>query len=167
MNLTGKLEILVPPFHADDLFDPTDDGECREVERLFVERKFLSDETVFEQGSAPAALWKIVTGTAVLSRCNSKCEPAIARTVHSGEILGLTETLARIPFGATLRTVSSCICQCMDHRGLAGLLSRQPRIGQRILTLLAKNYGDALMKAANADSSCDINHIRCENGGIE
>ena len=149
MKFHVKLATLVSPFHTDDLFDPTDEVERREIEGLFVERNFRFDETVFQQGSAPADVWRIVKGTVVLSRCNSNCEPVFARIVRHGEILGLTETLAQVPLEATLRTVSSCVCEQMDRHGLAKLIQRRPRIRQRILAVLAENYGDALARAAN------------------
>lgn len=139
---------FVPPFYTDDFFVPSDEIERRDIERLSAKRAYRFNQPIFEQGSAPAAVFTIVTGVGVLSRVDVNGAPLFARVVHPGEILGVTETLAGIPFDATLRAMSRCACQRMDQRGLLTLLRRRPLIRQRILHVLAANYGRALANAA-------------------
>ena len=150
MNISGKVVALVPPFDADDLFDFEDEVERREVERIFVERTYRFDEMVFEQGFAAADVWRLVSGMAVLSQYDASHEPSFVRMVRPGEILGLTETLAGLPYSATLRAVSSCVFNCMKQSDLVWLLHRRPRLRQRIVRVLAANYGNVLASAAEA-----------------
>ena len=149
MNVTGTRVTLVSSFHTDYLFDQSDEAERADVERLFVERRFGFDELVFEQGSSEARVWSLVSGSAVYSRYTSDGERSVVRLARPGEVFGLTETLARIPFDGTLRTISSCVCREMDHESLVAILERRPQIRQRMLAMLAKTYSIALAGAAS------------------
>lgn len=150
MNVTGTPVTLVSTFHIDDLFDQSDEAERAEVERLFVERTFRFDELVFEQCSSEAMVWTLVSGSAVYSRYTQDREPSAVRVARAGEVFGLTETLARVPFDATLRTISACVCRKLDHESLVEVIRRRPNIRQRVLLLLAETYRTALAGAANA-----------------
>ena len=150
MTLTGKLVTLVPAFHTDDLFEISDEIERREVERLFVERTYHFDQAIFEQGHTDAAIWRLMDGSAILSRFDSNGEPSFVRIAGPNEVFGLTEVLASIPYQTTLRAMSPCICGCMDQRSLIGLLHRRPRIRRRILELLADHYAGAVAAMAEA-----------------
>ena len=149
MNYTGIRVTLVPIFHSDDLFGNADEVERSEIERLFVEQTFRFDEMVFER-RREASIWSIVSGSAVYSRCTSDGEPSVVRIARPGEVFGLTETLARIPFDASLRTISSFVCRRMDHESFVGIFQRRPPLRQRVLAVLAEKYCTALANAANA-----------------
>ncbi len=150
MTLIGKLVTLVPAFHTDDFFDASDEVERREVDRLFVERTFHFDQAIFEQSHTDASIWRMMTGTAILSRFDSDDEPSFVRMAGPNEIFGLTEILASIPYQTTLRAISPCTCRCMDQRSLIELLHRRPGLRNRILESLADHYADALLMTADA-----------------
>ena len=163
MDLTVNVLTIfrtMPPIFSDDLFDRADKIEQLELQRHVVTSSFGPNEAVFKQGASPANVLIMRSGTAVLSR------RPFDHIVCAGQVVGLTETLARIPFDTTLRTVSACTFERIDHDDLIALLHARPKILHRMLDVLSRKCGNELLDQAGF-GLCDLSHIPANRAGIE
>lgn len=101
--------------------------------------QFTEDAKVFCAGDFPSSVYILIKGEALLFS-NSKTEnEQTARPVETGEILGLTETIACLPHSNDLVTSAPCVFEVIERRNLINFLSRDAEAGFQLVKLLGIN----------------------------
>ena len=154
---------ILQPVFSDRIFDLTDPEMDAD---LFSIHRFASNQLVFEEGDKPASVWIISKGRAVSTLPTTDTDKPLFRLTQPGDVLGLTETLARMPFRSILRTITPCVFRVLDHDSLVRLVRTRPEVARELLDALASEYADALQQLADG-SSCDHNHIPVDGAGIK
>jgi CRP-like cAMP-binding protein len=91
----------------------------------------------FKALSLPARLWVIVEGKARLIFPAEGWRPGNSRVTDPHELIGLTETLAGIPYSATLQTISKCRFYSVQRLDLIRLLSVDRSLREDLLLTFA------------------------------
>lgn len=157
---------LLQPVLSGHAFDVTVARTFAEFEQLATIQTFDTGQLVFAEGHAPAKVWIIEEGRAVLTIPTTPGRKPLDRLIKPGDILGITETLAGVPFRTTLRTLTPCSFQVLEHDSLVRFLRGRPELQRQLLDALAEDYVDALQQLADV-VSCDLYHIPTIGSSIE
>lgn len=106
-------------------------------------RDYRQFSVIFEAHSAPARVWLLAEGSARLIFPAAGKTPPYSRLTIRGELVGLTETMAELPYGATLETISECKYHTVGRQALTRLLDRDPVLTAELLFTLADNISTA------------------------
>ncbi|MEJ2634099.1 MAG: cyclic nucleotide-binding domain-containing protein [Calditrichia bacterium] len=130
------------------IFQELKDKELEAVERILHRRFYKQEEIVFRQGDAGVGMYIIEKG-----RVKIRLEPAgqIVAHLKEGEFFGELALLDDSPRSATAIAESDCKMLGFFQPDLFGLIDRNPRLGVKIVSMLAKSIGDRL-KAANEEN---------------
>jgi CRP-like cAMP-binding protein len=164
-NSLSVFRILQPVF-SDRIFDLTNPDNNDDIDEIFSIHRFGPNRLVFEEGTAPASVWIIAGGKAVSTVPTADPDKPFVRLTRPGDVLGLTETLAKIPFRSTMRTITPCEFRVLDHDSLVRMLRNKPEVERQLLDALARDYADALQQLADV-ASCDHYHIPVDGAGLE
>ena len=104
---------------------------------------------MFSVGTAPARVW-IVSGAARLFFASGRFARSSSRLTQSGELIGLSETLAETPYNATLKAVSRCECLIITRDELIAMLQQDAMMRESLLIDLARHVNDALETFRNS-----------------
>ena len=157
---------VLQPVLSDRIFDNALAVTFDDFRELGAIQSFEANKLVFEEGLAPAKVWIIEDGRAVLTMPVTPSRKPLVRIISPGDVLGVTETLACVPFRSSLRTLTPCTFQAMDHDSFLGLLRNRPEVGRKLLDTLSHDYIEALQQLADV-VACDHYHIPVDRAGIE
>jgi len=102
---------------------------------------------VFSARSAPACVWRILSGDALLIFPSRGMSRSISRPLVLDELTGLSETIAQIPYGATLKAESECRCVSISRQELLDLVLRDRKLLDELLLTLSEGLNEALVLA--------------------
>ena|SRR5687768_4640717 len=93
---------------------------------------------IFKARSAPAHVWVIAEGEArLIFPVNARRAAAYSRLTAPYELVGLTETLADLPYNASLQTVSACRCLTVSRPELIRLLTVDALLRDELILTVA------------------------------
>lgn len=122
--------------------------------------EFDAGDIVYERNSAADKVWIMISGRANLLYPYK--DGHAARAIRPGDACGLTETLAQLPYMATLKSLSPSSFRSINRADLIKILREEPEYREAFLVALARNYLDAYKKLSSAINllvQCDTNHI--------
>ena len=158
---------ILQPVLSDRLFHPALPGKVDDFKELGEIKSFGANELVFEAADlTPGKVWIIEDGRAVLTMPVTPTRKPLVRITAPGDVIGVTETLACVPFRSSLRTLTPCTFQVLDHDSFLGFLRSRPDVGRKLLDTLSREYIDALQQLADV-VACDHYHIPVDSAGIE
>jgi len=108
-------------------------------------RAYSGGEIVIDKGVVPNSVFILREGTAVLLFFGAHGELLTARPVESGEMLGLTESIAGAPFNACLKAVTECRIESFEIEEFIGLLKTKGDLLFNVLRRLAIGLQECLI----------------------
>ena len=132
-----------PPLYEAELFGDCN-GECYSA--AFEPFAFREGTEVFRRGGSPARVWILTSGRGVL---NGTAEGKPGRRVEPGEIVGLTESLADMPYMSTFRTSSACEGRSIGREEFEIWLQARPQLALKVLNVLSRNYLSTFRRLAD------------------
>jgi CRP-like cAMP-binding protein len=127
----------IPPLGSGDLFAGLSRAGRSRLDSISRPHLASRGDSVFEPG-APPAIWILEAGEAVLCAAVSGDDVEACRAVATGEVLGLMEALAQVPFSAKLTAVSDCRFTHIERLKFVQLLRAEPSLRAKLLTLIAE-----------------------------
>ena len=105
--------------------------------------EFLPDSCIIETSEPSDAVWVVIDGTARLSYPAVDWNPRVSRLTVPGEIVGLTEAIAGLPYALTLVAVTTCSCLNLPRLEFMGRLRKDRLFRTAVLSMLAESlcYG--------------------------
>lgn len=107
-------------------------------------RVFAAGEIVFNEGVVPGAVLIFREGDAELLARDAQGELLHMRPVEPGEVLGLTESIAGVPFKACLRTLTDCRIEYFEIKEFIQLLKERDDLLFNLLQRLASGLQECL-----------------------
>ena len=100
-----------------------------------------------QAGSAPACVWWVLSGSARLTFPSGGMASSVSRPIILGELIGLSETVAQIAYGAALKAESECRCLSISRHELMNIILQDGSLLDEMLLTLAEGLNEALMIA--------------------
>lgn len=126
------------------VFDDLNRRELAAIERILHRREYSPDEIIFREGDPGAGMYIIETGRVDIVREPDK---HILAELNDGEFFGELALLDDSPRTATALVKMPCKMLCFLQPDMLDLIERNPRLGTKILLLLARTIGDRLKKS--------------------
>jgi CRP-like cAMP-binding protein len=145
------------PFFTNDLPAPFGPGVGEDVLLQFTSKHFPVGSTIIERDSVGSALWILTAGHASVIH-GGKSEWAVSRPARVGEVFGLTEVLAELPYAATVRAMSPCSCVMVEGVELRGLLAASAPFRRALMGRLSRGYIAAYKKIRGRSECGDTGH---------
>lgn len=117
--------------------------ELRIVDGLMHERRYLSEEIVFDQGEEGQALYLITSGRVAISRSNGK-EFDVVAELGPGSVFGDLALLDDSPRNAQARAMENCQLAVFFRADFLSLMETDAIIGYKISLALARLIGQRL-----------------------
>jgi len=117
--------------------------ELQIVDGLMHERRYLSDEIVFDQGEEGQALYLITSGRVAISRSNGQQFDVVAE-LGPGSVFGDLALLDDSPRNAQARAMENCQLAVFFRADFLSLMETDAVIGYKISLALARLIGQRL-----------------------
>ncbi len=117
--------------------------ELRIVDGLMHERRYLSQEIVFDQGEEGQALYLITSGRVAISRANGSQFDVVAE-LGPGSVFGDLALLDDTPRNAQARAMENCQLAVFFRADFLSLMETDAIIGYKISLALARLIGQRL-----------------------
>jgi CRP-like cAMP-binding protein len=125
------------------LFSSLTPLEIKFVDGLMHERRYLSDEIIFDEGEEGQALYLVMAGRVVLSRVQDLL-PQMVAEVTPGSFFGDLALLDNSPRNAQARAVEGCELAVFFRADFLALMETDAVIGYKISLALARHLGQRL-----------------------
>lgn len=125
------------------IFEGLGKRELTQIERILHLREYRPDEVIFLQGDPGLGMYIIESGTIEIVH-----EPLrnLLAELGAGEFFGELALLDESPRTATAVAKTPCRIFCLFQPDLFDLMNRNPRLGVKILSKLARTIGERLKK---------------------
>lgn len=117
--------------------------ELSTVDGLMHERRFLSEEIVFDEGEEGQALYLVMAGRVVISQTHDSVFKVVAE-LGPGSVFGDLALLDDSPRNAQARAMENCEVAVFFRADFLGLMKTDPVIGYKISLALARLLGQRL-----------------------
>jgi len=126
------------------IFDNLSDRDLTHIERIVHQREYRPQEVIFRQGDPGLGMYIIESGNVTIL-----LEPTsqVLAELHDGEFFGELALLDDSPRTATAIAKSPARMLCVFQADLFDLISRNPRLGVKILLHLARTIGERLRRS--------------------
>jgi CRP/FNR family transcriptional regulator, cyclic AMP receptor protein len=117
--------------------------ELKIVDGLLHERRYLSDEIIFDEGEEGQALYLVMAGRVLISRTfDSQIE--LVAELGAGSFFGDLALLDNSPRNAQARAMDNCEMAVFFRADFMGLMETDAVIGYKISLALARHIGQRL-----------------------
>lgn len=117
--------------------------ELKIVDELMHERRYLTDEIVFDEGEEGQALYLVTSGRVVISRSHGSGFNVVAE-LGPGSVFGDLALLDDSPRNAQARAMENCELAVFFRADFLGLMETDAVIGYKISLNLARLIGQRL-----------------------
>ena len=117
------------------------------VLRSSVIRVYDPGTYIFRINSAPSWVWLVLSGDARLIFPSNGVVRSVSRLTSPGELIGLSETIAGIAYGATLKAESECRCLSRSREELVAILLKDRILQEELLVTLSEGLNEASILA--------------------
>jgi CRP/FNR family transcriptional regulator, cyclic AMP receptor protein len=124
-------------------FDELSDRQLKTVSSILFERKYETDELIFEEGQPGAALFLILDGKVAVEMRRENHTMTLA-TLERGAFFGEMALLDGAPRSANVRSLEPTYTLALYRNDLSGLIQQDPRTACQIYRALAHIIGDRL-----------------------
>ena len=135
--------LLVKTLNINDLYPASSPG----ASLPFPEgegRVFAGGEIIFNDGVVPREVLILREGTAEVFSKDAEGKIRAMRPLEPGEVIGLTESIAGVPFKTSLRAVTDCRFESFEIREFIGLLRERDDLLLNLLQRLALGLQECL-----------------------
>ena len=133
------------------LFNSLTPLELKIVDGLMHERRYLTDEIVFDQGEEGQALYLVTSGRVAISRAVSRASDrahastfVVVAELGPGSVFGDLALLDDSPRNAQARAMDNCELAVFFRADFLGLMETDAAIGYKISLNLARLIGQRL-----------------------
>jgi CRP-like cAMP-binding protein len=147
---TFSVYSVFPPFQLGETLAKLHTGGQRNLARLSATHDFPAGSTIFDRETFPASVWIVISGKSRLTFPQGSHPRDRSRRIGPNDVCGLTETLAGVPFQATLKAVTDCTCRNLSGSALDEFLRSEPAICTALLGALARDYYKGYLKLLSA-----------------
>jgi CRP-like cAMP-binding protein len=139
LPVTNKVEILkrVP------IFSSLSDDELEALASLAVERNFMSNESIFWEGDAPAWFYIVTEGQVKVSKHSSTGKEFIIAFFGPGEMIGEVAVLENKPYPASAQSIARTRVIGIRQEAFLSFLASRPQVALRIINVLGGRLRDA------------------------
>ena len=130
------------PILADNLFCGLTAKSCASLAKIKQTKKFHEGETFFSAGEMPCRVYVLREGAARIV-LNTAQNLTASRSIEPNEIVGLTETMANLPYEIKAEAVTSCLCECIRREDFIRFLHDEPEVCFRLVETLGLNLQKA------------------------
>jgi len=124
-------------------FDELSDRQLKTVSGILFERKYETDELIFEEGQPGAALFLILDGRVAVEMRRENHMVTLA-TLERGAFFGEMALLDGAPRSANVRSLEQTYTLALYRNDLSQLIQRDPQTACQIYRALAHIVGDRL-----------------------
>ena len=125
------------------LFNSLTPLELKILDGLMHERRYLTDEIVFDEGEEGQALYLITSGRVLISRAHGSAFTVVAE-LGPGSVFGDMALLDDSPRNAQARAMENCELAVFFRADFMGLMETDAVIGYKISLALARLIGQRL-----------------------
>ena len=122
------------------LFSTLSPLELKIVDGLLHERRYLTDEIVFDEGEEGQALYLIMSGSILITKAHEGTSQVVAE-LGPGSFFGDLALLDNSPRNAQARAMEPCEMAVFFRADFLGLLETDAVIGYKISLELARHIG--------------------------
>lgn len=126
-------------FAADGLFGDLPPKALESLARVKRNKRIPKGVVLFARGEMPRGIYMLVKGAAQLTANAELNNSHIVRSVEPNEVLGLTETIAGLPYKLLVKTNSPCVFEFIERQDFIQFLRREPDVCFRLLRMLGLN----------------------------
>jgi CRP/FNR family transcriptional regulator, cyclic AMP receptor protein len=124
-------------------FDELSDRQLKTVSGILFERKYETDELIFEEGQPGATLFLILEGKVAVEMDRDNHTMTLA-TLERGAFFGEMALLVGSPRSANVRSLEQTYTLALYRNDLSQLIQQDPRTACQIYRALAHIVGDRL-----------------------
>lgn len=124
--------------------------ELKKIETIIHERSYMPGEVIFNEGDSSEGMYVIKDGAVDVVRGTPTKEVKLG-SLKSGDFFGEVSLLDEFPRSATVKATEKTEVLGFFRPDLLGLISREPRIGSKILLSLAKMMGERLRRGTTEE----------------
>lgn len=132
------------PLSVESLFCDLSPDSFKTLAEIKQTVRFPKDTEIFVAGDVPCGVHILLEGQATLSV--SKLH--IAHRVAPSEILGLTETIANLPYEMNLVTITDCVFEFIESQALFRFLNNDKEVCFRLVRLLGSKIQQSYQRFA-------------------
>ncbi len=125
------------------LFEGLTEDQLNSLSPFTYRKKFGPGELIVEEGHTGNGLYLIVSGNVEAVKGLGTEQQQIVNKLGAGEVFGELALLGEWPRTATVRAVDSVECLGIDRWVFLAQLERQPKVGIRMLHILAQKLRDS------------------------
>ncbi len=125
------------------LFEGLTDDQLNSLSPFTYRKKFGPGELIVEEGHTGNGLYLIVSGNVEAVKGLGTEQQQTVNKLGAGEVFGEMALLGEWPRTATVRAVDNVECLGIDRWVFLAQLERQPKVGIRMLHILAQKLRDS------------------------
>jgi CRP/FNR family transcriptional regulator len=122
--------------YACQLFRGLPRNVLKDFESIGHTSAYIKGVSLFKEGQNPRGIYLLRLGRAKLITCLDKGEARITRIAGAGEVLGLSETIAGLPYEATAETITPSRTVFVSRANFLRFLREHPRACFRVVQIL-------------------------------
>ena len=127
-------------FSADNLFSDLTPRANQAIARIKQKKHFQKGESFSASGKSARCFYILQKGQAQLLPNENQTVNQPIRLIEQDEIIGLTETIADIPFEVKVKTITPCVFEIIEREDFIRFLYDEPEVCFRLLRTLSLNY---------------------------
>ena len=128
------------------IFDGLSDRELNTVSKIVHYREYDTDEFVFQSGTPGLGMYIILQGKAVLNGVNADGAKVEFTQFSSGDSFGEISLISEDDRSTNAMAVSACKLVAFFRSDLLDIITRSPKLGNKILLNLATVLGNRLTR---------------------
>ena len=125
------------------LFSGLDEGQLDAVSNFTFKKSFSPGELIVEEGRTGNGLYAIISGNVEAVKALGTDQERTVNRLGSGEVFGEMALLGEWPRTATVRAIDEVECLGIDRWVFLTQLERHPKVGIRLLQILAQKLRDS------------------------
>ena len=125
------------------LFSGLDDQQLDAVSSFTFQKSFGPGELIVEEGRTGNGMYAIISGNVEAVKSLGTDQERTVNRLGTGEVFGEMALLGEWPRTASVRAVDEVECLGIDRWVFLAQLERQPKVGIRMLHILAQKLRDS------------------------
>ena len=143
-----------------DAFQSLNDDELSEIDQWITEKRFAYGDRLFKDGDAATGLWIVKEGTIDLrfdlpGRATS--EESTLSSISENNVIGWSSLISPYTYKLSAYCASSrCRVLVIDRKPLHAYLTKHPKIGYRVMSVLLQVVGHRFQKIQGASDHISV-----------
>ena len=133
-----RIKSRIEALRAIPLFRELEEGDLGDIADLLIERKFLKDSTIFEEGVPGDYMYLIQEGQVKVTKMSDDGREKILEFLSDGDFVGEMALLDREVRSASVKTTRPCVLLALSRQDFLGLVRRSPDISLELLRALSR-----------------------------